>query len=57
MLVLSRRVGETIHIRTLRDVIEIKLLEITGESIRLGIEAPVNIPIVRGELLKEVDDE
>ncbi len=48
MLILTRRVGESIQIG---DDIQIVLLAIKGNQIRIGIEAPKNIPIVRTELL------
>ncbi len=51
MLVLSRRPGETIHIGS---EITITIVEITGNRIRLGIQAPTNIPVWRGELKSTV---
>lgn len=52
MLCLGRRVGETIMIG---DDIEIKVLEIDYNRIRLGITAPEHVPIVRAELLEAED--
>ena len=49
MLVLSRRVGERLLIG---DDIEIVVLEAKSGQVRLGIEAPREIPIVREELLE-----
>lgn len=46
MLVLSRRVNETIKIND----ITIKLVRIAGKSVRIGIEAPNDIAITRGEI-------
>lgn len=47
MLVLSRKQLDTIVIdRRIR----IRVLEIRGDRIRLGIEAPQDVPILRGEL-------
>ncbi|GEL04465.1 MULTISPECIES: carbon storage regulator CsrA [Rummeliibacillus] len=51
MLVLSRKVGETIWVG---DDVEIVITEIKGDQIKLGIKAPKNIGIVRGELRTEV---
>jgi len=48
MLVLSRKLGEKIRIG---DSIEITVTSIERGKIRLGIEAPRDISIVRSELL------
>ena len=48
MLVLSRKVGERVHIG---DNIVVEVTKINGNRISLGIEAPVEVPIKRGELL------
>jgi carbon storage regulator len=48
MLVLSRKLGEKIHIG---DHICITVVDIDRGKIRLGIEAPRDIPIFRQELL------
>lgn len=48
MLVLSRRVGEKIVIAELG--ISIDVIRLNGNSVRLGIEAPDSIRILRGEL-------
>ena len=47
MLVLSRRRDERILIG---DDIEIVVVEVRGEKVRLGIKAPTEIPVHRGEL-------
>lgn len=47
MLVLSRKVGERIQ---LGDNITITLVKINGSVVRLGIDAPRNMPVVRQEL-------
>lgn len=48
MLVLSRRLGERIFIG---DNIVITVVDIDRGKIRLGIEAPKDVPIYREELL------
>lgn len=53
MLVLSRKSNEIIKIG---DEIEIKVLEIKGDSVRIGIEAPRTTEIVRGELIDSVSE-
>jgi len=49
MLVLSRKISETIHIG---DNIAITVCRIGPNSVRIGITAPQNVAIVRGELLE-----
>lgn len=51
MLVLSRKLNETIQIG---DDIELKVLEIKGDTVRLGIEAPRATEILRGELILSI---
>ena len=48
MLVLSRKNNESIHFPEL--AISLKILQIKNSSVRLGIEAPVEISVVRGEI-------
>jgi carbon storage regulator len=47
MLVLSRRVGERIQIG---EGIVVTVLRSHGNSIRLGVEAPADVPIDREEI-------
>ena len=47
MLVLSRKKNQTILID---GQIEIEVLQIKGSSIRLGIKAPNDVRVLRGEL-------
>lgn len=54
MLVLTRKEGETIAIG---DEIEVRVLRIDGDQIRLGIVAPRQLTVLRGELLKEINQE
>lgn len=49
MLVLARRSGESIIIGS---DIEITVVEIQGDKIKIGINAPKNVPIMRKELLE-----
>jgi carbon storage regulator len=51
MLVLTRKLGETIVIG---DNIVIKVVDIHGKQIRLGIEAPSEITIFRGEIHERI---
>ncbi len=54
MLVLTRKVGEEIYIG---DQICVKVIEISGSKVRLGIDAPVNLRIYREEVLAKVKNE
>jgi carbon storage regulator len=47
MLVLSRKVGESIQIA---DNIAITVVQIRGDKVRLGIEAPKDVPVNRHEV-------
>ena len=51
MLVLTRKPHESIMIA---DEIEISVLSITREKVRLGIEAPRDIPVFRKEIYVEI---
>ncbi len=53
MLALSRKQGESIMIG---NNIEITVLEVKGEQIRLGINAPKSIPVYRKELYSQIQD-
>ncbi|MCL4140195.1 UNVERIFIED_CONTAM: hypothetical protein GTU68_054987 [Idotea baltica] len=52
MLVLSRKVGERIWIG---DEISITVVRVTGGGVRIGIEAPSELPVVREELKKKLE--
>ncbi len=54
MLVLTRRLGETIVIG---DDIIIKIVDIHGKQIRVGIEAPSEISVYRGEIYERIMQE
>lgn len=49
MLVISRKVGEKVHIG---GTIVLTIVAIEGQRIRLGVEAPTNVRVLRGELLE-----
>ena len=51
MLVISRKIGEELKIG---ENIVIKIIDIDKNQIKIGIDAPRNISILRGELLEEV---
>jgi len=47
MLVLKRKIGETIMIG---DHVEVQVLDVDGDSVKLGFTAPKQIQILRKEL-------
>jgi len=54
MLVLSRQRDETIMIG---DDIEITVVDIRGEKVRLGINAPAHVPVHRKEVYEAIKRE
>lgn len=53
MLALSRKVNESIMIG---NDIEITILEVKGEQIKLGIRAPKSVPVYRKELYVQIEE-
>ena len=53
MLVLSRRTGESIVIG---NDVTITVLEVRGDVIRLGIDAPRNVVVHRQEVYEQIAD-
>ncbi len=54
MLVLSRKIGERILIG---DQITVTVVRITGGGVRLGIEAPSEMAVIREELKKDLEED
>lgn len=54
MLVLQRRQGQAIHIG---GDVQVVVLSVSGDQVRLGIEAPREIRVLRAELVGELRDE
>ncbi len=54
MLVLTRKVNQSIIID---GGIEVVVLEVRGEQVRLGIKAPKNVPVHRKEIFDQIQDE
>lgn len=50
MLILSRKSGQTVY---LDDTTEIRILDIRGGRVRVGISAPRSVTISRGELFEQ----
>lgn len=53
MLALSRKQGESIMIGS---DIEVTVLEIKGEQIKLGVSAPKSVPIYRKEIYAQIQE-
>ena len=51
MLVLSRKIGEFIHIG--HDIV-VTVVDIRGDKCRLGIEAPPDTPVHRAEVYEQI---
>jgi carbon storage regulator len=50
MLVLSRKPGESVQLGGAAGQIVVKVIDLGGGRVRLGIEAPKSVTIVRSEL-------
>ena len=54
MLALSRKVNESIM---LGNDIEVTVLEIKGDQVKIGIKAPKNVSIFRKEIYVQIEEE
>ena len=54
MLALTRKKGESL---VLNNNIEITILEIRGDQIKIGISAPKDVPIYRKEVFLQIQEE
>jgi carbon storage regulator len=54
MLVLTRKSNQSLMIR---DDIEVTVLSIIGEKVRIGIQAPRKIPVFRKEVYLEIQQQ
>lgn len=54
MLILTRKHNESIMVG---DNVEIVVLEIKGDQIKLGVQAPKNVKVYRGEVYKDIQEE
>lgn len=50
MLVLSRKVNESIIVGDLPGGVKLTIVDIRGDKVRIGIEAPKEIPVHRQEV-------
>lgn len=54
MLVLTRKKGQSIM---LGDEIEISIVEVNGDAVRIGIKAPKELTIYRREIYEAIQEE
>ena len=54
MLILTRRIGETLMIG---DDIQVVVLGVKGNQVRLGVQAPANVSVDREEVRQRKDSE
>ncbi|MCI8365572.1 MAG: carbon storage regulator CsrA [Eubacterium sp.] len=53
MLALARKVNESIIIN---DNVEVSILEIKGDQVKIGISAPKSVPVYRKELYVQIQE-
>lgn len=53
MLALSRKINQSIIVN---DNIEIHVLEIKGDQVKIGIEAPKSVPVYRQEIYAQIKE-
>ncbi len=53
MLALTRKINESIMVG---NDVEITILEVRGEQIKIGINAPKSVPIYRKEVYMQIQD-
>jgi carbon storage regulator len=54
MLVLARRINQSIMIG---DEVEVIVVDIKGDQVKIGIKAPRNVSVHRTEVYQEIQDE
>jgi carbon storage regulator len=54
MLILTRRVGDSLKIG---DDVSITILRVKGDQVRLGIDAPDTVSVLREEVLERLERE
>ena len=51
MLILTRKLGEVIRVG---DAVTVRVLEVKGNQVRLGVEAPADVRIYREEVYRAI---
>jgi len=54
MLILTRRIGETLNIG---DDVQVTVLGIKGNQVRIGVSAPKDVPVHREEIYERIKKE
>lgn len=54
MLILSRKMNEKI---TIGDQITVTIIEIRGDQVKIGVEAPKNVKVFRQEIFNAIQNE
>ncbi|MCR5218785.1 carbon storage regulator CsrA [Treponema sp.] len=54
MLILSRKVDQKIRIG---DEITLTIIEVRGDQVKIGVEAPKNVKVFRQEVFEEIQNE
>jgi carbon storage regulator CsrA len=54
MLILTRRIGETLMVG---DEVTVTVLDVKGNQVRIGVNAPKSVAVHREEIYQRVQDE
>ncbi len=54
MLILTRRIGESLKIG---DEVSVTVLDVKGNQVRLGVDAPREVPVHREEIFQRIAEE
>ncbi|MBU0539343.1 MAG: carbon storage regulator CsrA [Gammaproteobacteria bacterium] len=57
MLILTRRIGETLVVEIEQRLIEVTVLGVRGNQVRLGINAPKEVAVNREEIYQRIQAE